>query len=534
MRKKLAEKMKFVHKINQHLNILVFGFFSIIFICITYLRVNTPISMMGDTGLLYSLLESIHNGNGQYTQIFASISDLIFTSNLPSAPLEKVCEMGVSSFSYTEEQMDFFKYHTYYILYPISLLVYLFKTPYVVQGLNILAFFSLLFISFFILSRLTQSRLIALLGISCVALHPAWSQSIIGQPYIDRLFLPVGLLIYYFAENNKLKSLLFSILVGCLINEKCILYIAVFLVAHSVLFFKKDFLRYRIFEFILGLLLLLLFYIITKLVINNAYYSSAIPKDISSLIMYFNDERFLNGSISLILISFIFIVVPLFKNFRYALISIIMLLPNIIGNIGGAEKTGFSTHYHSLYFPFLVYGFLVGFASIKKFSMSIINTFILYLFIFINIAIFYSTYNINSDQILSVKLKYNNLTLYSSLKNLIISRQSNAHIQKILFENIPKNANISSIEAGMPYLFKYQNVNYYPLNIGKSDFLVVKFNPHSQPKLIEGYSSYQGETHQKSANICLTQSIIKQNFDLDNPVFFSNSGLALIKKIPSN
>jgi hypothetical protein len=51
---------------------------------------------------------------------------------------------------------------------------------------------------------------------------------------------------------------------------------------------------------------------------------------------------------------------------RLALIAFGAMLPNILDNIAGAEKTGWSTHYHSVYFPFLVAAALIGFANLWK------------------------------------------------------------------------------------------------------------------------------------------------------------------------
>jgi hypothetical protein len=43
-----------------------------------------------------------------------------------------------------------------------------------------------------------------------------------------------------------------------------------------------------------------------------------------------------------------------------------MMVPNIIGNIGGAEKYGFLTHYHTLYFPFLIFASIMGYIQLIK------------------------------------------------------------------------------------------------------------------------------------------------------------------------
>src|SRR5207302_1111825 len=51
-------------------------------------------------------------------------------------------------------------------------------------------------------------------------------------------------------------------------------------------------------------------------------------------------------------------------EWRLALIAAAAMLPNVIGSIGGAEKVGWTTHYHSVYLPFLVAAALFGFGSL--------------------------------------------------------------------------------------------------------------------------------------------------------------------------
>lgn len=45
-----------------------------------------------------------------------------------------------------------------------------------------------------------------------------------------------------------------------------------------------------------------------------------------------------------------------------AILALGALVPNLLGSIGGAEKLGWTTHYHSPYFPFLVLAVLLGYA----------------------------------------------------------------------------------------------------------------------------------------------------------------------------
>jgi hypothetical protein len=65
------------------------------------------------------------------------------------------------------------------------------------------------------------------------------------------------------------------------------------------------------------------------------------------------------------LINFFFLFLSIF-NIRFFLIALSSLLPNLFISIGGAEKTGLTTHYHSFYIPFLISGAVFGFIKLKE------------------------------------------------------------------------------------------------------------------------------------------------------------------------
>ena len=65
------------------------------------------------------------------------------------------------------------------------------------------------------------------------------------------------------------------------------------------------------------------------------------------------------------LLTFVYTLIPmfllnLFSRINFVL-ALIVALPNLIFNVGGAELTGFSTHYHSLYVGFMIAGLFNSF-----------------------------------------------------------------------------------------------------------------------------------------------------------------------------
>ena len=131
---------------------VVILFFALLYY-LTYLRVNSPIGIIGDTGLLYGLLQSVHDGYGPNLPLYASISDTLFKFNIPSLSPDLVCSKAQLTLKYSLEQQNFFQYHSYLILYPLSIFIYFFSAPYVIHGIIIFSFLIFTVICFYILNK---------------------------------------------------------------------------------------------------------------------------------------------------------------------------------------------------------------------------------------------------------------------------------------------------------------------------------------------------------------------------------------------
>jgi hypothetical protein len=198
-----------------------------------------------------------------------------------------------------------------------------------------------------------------------------------------------------------------------------------------------------------------------------------------------------------------------------------MLVPNIFGNIGGAEKTNFYTHYHILYYPFLIYPFLLGLTEFLKSSHSKkIRCSLATVMIFI--IIMYNGLSIRPDQSISISIKDKNSYLFT-FYHIKRSQSSFSRIQKILENHLTTSTLISSVEAGQAYLYKYRNLSFYPLNLVNSDYLLV-IKGHDNFK---GYYGYNGVEEQRKTDNCLNE-LIATNYDLNN-IIFLNPDLLLLK-----
>lgn len=488
----------------------------LILIFLTYIRVNTDIGLMGDTGLHYALLQSIHDANGPNLNIYASINDTLFSKGLANRAVTEVCSIASNLYTYSSKELNFFNFHTYFILYPISLLAYVIKTPYIIQGIGIFSFLSFAVLSYLICKSYSKSAFIAIFATIIITLHPAWSWSIMGQPFIDRLFLPLGLLIFYYCDNNKLiKSLIFAI-IASLINEKIGIYLALFYCSYSFLFIQKNSYKYSFSCLISGGFFAALSYLIVNKVLNNPYYSSVILNNPNAIYSYFSNQIHLNGLITFLTINLALIFLSLYKNKRYFILASVMMLPNIFSDIGGAEKVNFYTHYHTLYFPFVVFCFI---KSLENYNSLIRKQFLIYFYIPLTI-IFFSLVDINQSREIIFNYKLKNIHL-ANLYRIYLSRNNySIHISNIN-QLIPAKSKITSSESGLPYLYKFDDLNLYPLNLKDSDYVVAPYSIIDGKYFYRGYFGYLGEAHDKNVNSCLNLLMRSSGFKVDEPIYLT-------------
>ena len=528
-------KIKFEHIFQLKTVLALLIIFSLTAL-LAYIRVNSGYALAGDTGQLYLILENIHAGNGPINPWQASILDFVFSQNMLTLDASKLCKMDFESANYEGDDLNHFKFHLYLILYPASLFLYLIDAPYVAHGLNILSFLLFLFVSYKITRKNKIPFFISILAIITISLHPAWSWSIIGQPYVDRMFLPLGLLLFYYTDNREgsFKAMLFVLAISVMIVEKAIVYSGIFIITYSILFYKdyfnkKDLIR----RLLVGITLLIIFIIITKLYLKNLYYTTSIPNNIEGILNIFLIDRSFNGVKSLLMVNAPLLLPAIIFRPRIFLIAFVMLLPNIVGNIGGAEKTGYHTHYHTLYFPFIVYAFIHGIGGLFRW-ISIIKAEIVFSIFLIITALFYLLIDFDDEQ--NIKFTKSPATYFyaTNFYNMSKDLTNYKNITTLVESNIPLNAKISSVEAGWAYLYKFKNLVIFPMDFEKTDFLLVGYEKINNNFNYSGYQGFLGPNHSLIVNECLDSRIRKAGYDVEFPILLSPSLAILKRNIPSD
>lgn len=493
------------------------------------IKVRSGSYFQGDTGNYYILLENIHRGLGAYNQFMATLVDYSYIEKLHSIDTQEFCKKSFDAVTHGVEDFNHFRFHYYPILYPLSILLYAFSAPYVTHFIDIFSFISFLYLAYYILVKNNCGSIGSLLIVIVISFHPAWSWSIQGAPFPDRLFLPFGLLAFYLIDfKNSTKYGLLALSICGMIVEKVILYSGIFLILHTLLFYKKN--RDIAARLVFGLSMILVFELLKRYQLTaNPYYESFINLSPSALLNLFKDSYFLNGIFSFLLVNLPFLLVILIKSPRLFAITFAMMIPNIIGNIGGAEKTGYFTHYHTLYFPFLIYSFCISMSEIQK-DLLKKNPALKYLQYLLLLLVLVYFYGISFSQSQKIVLNYKNDSSYLSYFSRIYKDKNNYEfITQQVDKYIPRDSRISSVEAGWPYLYQHLNSSFFPYNINNADFLIVNYSIVGGEYFYSGLNSFKGVEATNVMNSCLNDKIKQAKFNIREPIKLSGS-LAILKK----
>ena len=199
---------------------------------------------------------------------------------------------------------------------------------------------------------------------------------------------------------------------------------------------------------------------------------------------------------------------------RYFIIVLGALLPNLLISIGGAEKTGFWTHYHAVYFPILI-----GFSTIAIAKIGTIQTKLVPIAISLLMIIYNLFINIDDD---SKVFKTNSIEEARGVLNRYIELHPNSDLNKSLTINgnyffdlaksIPKDITVSSPEILMPALVKNGNrlVDYFPIGLGINEYLIAQVDSKSGMYIVPTFlDNNSGQSIQKCVTEIINQKYVK-------------------------
>jgi hypothetical protein len=466
----------------------------------------------GDSAFLTQLAENIAYTGKPVSQISASF-DEVFARTL-AGTADEILSHPLKIQSVVE--FYYFKWHVYAILYLIAPLVFAFGGKLVLSALTALSFAVLPCGAYYYLRRKELSHWSCLLVALLLISHPAWSISVQGQLYADRLFLCMGFVLFLLLddpEKNRIPVLAL-LLIGSTVSERFGLILGGSVIVYLAIRrapIKANLTIYLASVVVAAISIFLLKFFITH-PSNASFASSMTPR--AFLANYQGYPGFASKLWCFLLINGVFALFAM-KNWRLLAIAILTSLPNIIGNIGGAEKTGYLTHYHSTYFPILAAAIVTSAGALRggPIELSLRTAHMLFFLTIGNTAPSVSLKNVTT--VSGPATLWNDITsLYLGAKGWEISKY------REIGRAIKPRSNVVTLEALMPTLYPdAANIQMYPLGIDDANYLVL---PWSQPITGGPYEfpasySFLGPEERKKQDNLFAVRLRELGFNLDQP-----------------
>lgn len=319
---------------------------------------------------MVDLIDNVAAGKGMVSPTFTSFySAWILLVKTP----ELYCS---EAFDTLFVDASFARWHPYLIAYPMAALTWLpgvdaFDVTVLLLAISLIGGLSA---AYWFLRRQGVGAGLAILFVGAVFLFQPWAGNLVGQFYFDRLFfLPALLLV--FTVHDRLNTgrgnwvlIVLSAVICFLISERGAIMGGAFLIAYTVLW-RPMVWRSRDALLLIGLGLCGLVYVglYATFVQDSKYYTSiSLGSVIGTLDQAFGEHGSLRPQTEKMIAMVLPMVALSIFNWRAFLLTVGALLPNFLVTIGGAEKTGVTTHYHMPYLPFLVAGAALGLAQLSQ------------------------------------------------------------------------------------------------------------------------------------------------------------------------
>jgi hypothetical protein len=516
--------------------IAVVGLFLILTVMLTSLKVIRIDQLRGDSADVFQTTENIAFRGVPVSNVLESVYAYVFQSGLVTMSPEKMAKDPLAPPPVRERNL--LGFHAYLILYPIAAFVRIVPVNVVLLTLDVVCFTGIVLLAYFLL----RSRGIPIIAaaVFCLAIvsHPAWSEGLLsGQFYVDRLFILAGFIFMYLASRDQTpRPYLLAAAVVCMsINERASLTAGIFLLVYVALYWKNIKVD-RSLKLGLSVAMLLYGWLIVKFVIgSNPYYSTFMPASLGEVMARFNQPAFAENAWLFILVNLPLLLIALFEP-RAAAIAIIMLLPNVLGTIGGAEKVGWSTHYHASYFPALIWAALMGYVAAfrmvtepKRLALFYagIGAAIIYLSLLNPYSphqVNFSPANIDNHFIFQFNREAKGYLSRAGLAFAALGDDARAAI--------PDGSVVSTIEFGMPLLYRNRTIEFLPVDIERADYAVLEItSPPGAPTTYGGVVSYLGPDVAAKVNDVIIERMHKDGYDFAHAKLVRGLGIAIVKRI---
>lgn len=399
----------------------------------------------------------------------------------------------LSPFSNNYEEVSFFEIHPYIFSYFFRWIPQPFPE---IQWAPLFILATSYAIGITLLLKYLKARPISSFNIALVLItmgtSPILVESMRGQPYFDKLFFGpciALILTLYFKDVTKTSPrilvLFMLIMLQSLSERASLMSSTVALLILTIKYKSNVVLNRQILQITVLSLIGICWYFVwirnfsANTDLNNlalSYYYHNLKET------FFGDRR---NSLIVLLVSLIPIILLTFGKLRFLFFGFAFILPNLLVTVGGAELTGFQTHYHSLYLP-IILSFAVIAVSHSYSSGKVGRTskFLIPVSLCLSLVAngTYGHYvlGLEDHKMNMVNTGARILDAYGlTPRSIEKSRRSKeqAMLKSIKELEVKENARISAPEIYMPTLTNlgFRTLDYFPIGIGDNDIIIVPF-----------------------------------------------------------
>lgn len=438
-------------------------------------------------------------------------------------------------------EYNYFRWHPYVVLYLLAPFAWLSSGPVVISSAIAIVFVVFLSTVYVFVRARDVEPLGAVAFCALVMSHPAWYQSLQGQVYPDRVFMLSAVLLVAAVFLGRLRWWLVCVcvLASVIVTERTGIISGAFLCGVALLYGDRlGKLRWPIAALGVGAIGYSFAWI--KLYIQYAQTEGFSNNFLWPVIKaHLSTPAFVDGLIVFAVVNFAFLGLFAFAAPRALLIVVGLMVPNILGSVGGAEKTSWLTHYHTMYFPFLVWASAEGYARFARNGGPRAFRFVVpavTIAIALTSACLVPAVNVKSMSFSLTQL--GSQPIVRALREIPLfvgdhpARPVFRAVALHARELIPKGATVTTFEGMMPSLYGWADLYYYPDGLADADFAVVTVEKNrSGEQIFGGQWTNLGALEYAKQSECLTDRLRGAGYLVESPVVLGGSGAyALLRR----
>ena len=344
-----------------------------------------------------------------------------------------------------------------------------------------------LFALFVFMRKLNLSVVTALLVLMTVFTYPVLFKAYNAQIYMDLImFGPATALVLgiWWMKNQSISiwrwNILLTIVLG-MVSERGAYLAGLIGFGYSVLLFGKNILHKKeiLFVALSGLIMGIWGFIWSKFIMINRDYAGKSYKDSIARFFGLLEDPVRPLFVIFVSTSLVFIFLALFSG-RAALITLGSIAPTLFVSTGGAELSGFYTHYHQTYLPVLLSTAVIGFVRISSWVKTpnkvIRDGLITALSVFLLVVSLFNWTHFGQKASMRQLLGDSRFVLLPTILNDYSYRDIQIKELKELtdFLETLNPQTISGGESIMSALFLagFKDVEYWPVGVGVADVVV--------------------------------------------------------------